>query len=67
VETHEVPLLSGDRLMLCSDGLTGMVEDDAIASILANSAPAAALWGLIEAANDNGGNDNISVVVIDAH
>lgn len=66
VETHELSLLKGDRLMLCSDGLTGMVEDDAIASILANSTPAAAVWELIEAANSNGGNDNISVVVIDS-
>lgn len=66
VETHELSLATGDRLMLCSDGLTGMVEDDVIASILANSTPAAAVWELIEAANNNGGNDNVSVVVIDA-
>ncbi len=64
VDADEVPLLVGDKLMLCSDGLTGMVDDPDIALILRNAAPSAAVWGLIEAANSNGGKDNISVVVV---
>jgi len=56
----------GDRLLLCSDGLTTMLEDDAIAEALAAYRdPAIAARMLIDAANDLGGHDNISVVVID--
>ncbi len=54
----------GDRLLLCTDGLTAMVTDDRIATLLAKGPPSDVVWGLIEAANRAGGHDNISVVVV---
>jgi len=55
----------GDRVLLCSDGLTGMVSIDDIRNILmAETHPTDAVWSLIEAANAAGGVDNISVVVV---
>ena len=66
VDEMIVQLEAGDRLLLCSDGLTDMVPDDQIAALLsAAPAPEAAVWALIEAANDAGGVDNISAVVVD--
>lgn len=51
--------------LLCSDGLTGMVTDDQIASILAQPFDAETLCKtLVQHANQNGGNDNISVVTV---
>ena len=55
----------GDLYLLCSDGLSKMVSDDAIAKILfAASTPDEAVENLIQAANDGGGKDNVSVVVV---
>lgn len=65
-EARTLKLLRGDRLLLCTDGLTGMVEDEAIASILtAESDPEAACAALIDAANKSGGNDNITAIILD--
>lgn len=55
----------GDRLILCSDGLNGMVDDPDILAIGGEGSPEAAAWALVEAANDAGGHDNITVVVVD--
>ena len=65
VEVHEHALSPGDVLMLCSDGLSGMVEDPAIEAILRRSAglPAAA-GALLDAANQNGGIDNSTVILV---
>jgi len=58
-------LQMGDRVLICSDGLTGMVGVDTIRDILmAESHPTESVWALVEAANAAGGVDNISVVVI---
>lgn len=66
VDTHQVLLEVGDRLILCSDGLTSMLDDAAVAEILVgHDDPAAAVAALVEAANLTGGADNISVVVVD--
>ncbi len=55
----------GDRLLLCSDGLTGMVPDEQIRDVLqANPEPEAACQALIAAANEAGGKDNITVLVV---
>ena len=65
IETGESPFLSNDLLLLCSDGLTDMIDKAAITSILnskqtlENKAAA-----LIAAANDAGGKDNITVVLV---
>lgn len=62
----DVALNPGDRILLCSDGLTNMVEDDAILGIVKNaSCLEEAGDHLIDQANQNGGTDNISVVLID--
>jgi PPM family protein phosphatase len=55
----------GDRLLLCSDGLTGLVEDDDVAEALATPDPGAAADRLIALANEAGGDDNITVIVVD--
>jgi protein phosphatase len=60
-----IKLHPGDRLLLCSDGLTRHVRADEIARIvLDHDAPEAACAALIDRANERGGEDNISVVVI---
>lgn len=68
VDTDSFVLANGDRLLLCSDGLTTMVSDFGIQQILAaGEGVEATVWALIEHANVAGGVDNTSVVVIDAH
>lgn len=54
----------GDKVLLCSDGLTEMVSDDDISSLLAGGTPEENVWALIEKANAAGGVDNISVIVV---
>ena len=65
VEAHAVELHAGDRLLLCSDGLTEMVSNDAIAEVLRNMAgPEDACQRLLDEANDAGGRDNVTIVVV---
>ena len=63
-DTCHLTLHDGDRLLLCSDGLTGVVDDVSIARTVRDLAPAAAVEALIDAANAAGGPDNITVVII---
>ena len=66
VDSARLPMIKGDRYLLCSDGLVDEVTDDDIALILAaNADPQAAADALVQAANDNGGHDNITVIVAD--
>jgi len=59
-------LKKGDRLLLCTDGLTGAISDKAIAKILKGQAdPQAACQALVAGANAAGGHDNITAVVVD--
>ena len=59
-------LRPGMRILLCSDGVWEMVRDDELARILRESAGAAdACERIVRAANENGGEDNISVVLLD--
>lgn len=59
-------LKKGDRLLLCTDGLTDMVNDESIAVILMDEPSCqAACDALIAAANTAGGCDNITVVIVD--
>ncbi|MFN8233659.1 MAG: Stp1/IreP family PP2C-type Ser/Thr phosphatase [Actinomycetota bacterium] len=68
VDRQDVPLLDGERLLLCSDGLTNMVTTEQIRAILeANPSPQDAATRLVRAANRAGGIDNITVIVVDAH
>ena len=65
VEMHRHEMHSGDTLVLCCDGLTGTVTDDNIARIIrANPNLNDACRALVQAANDNGGVDNITVVLV---
>jgi protein phosphatase len=67
IDTATVELEDGDRILLCSDGLTTMVSDFGIHQILvAGEGVEATVWSLIEHANTAGGVDNTTVVVIDA-
>lgn len=67
VDEDSIALVDGDRLLLCSDGLTGMVTEDQIQAILETSEqPQQAADRLVKAANRAGGIDNITVVVLDA-
>src|SRR5262249_37975877 len=63
VEVHKVALEAGDRLLLCSDGLTEMVPDEEIVDVLADEEPQKACERLVNRANENGGRDNVTVVV----
>ena len=59
-----IVLQPGDQILLCSDGLTGPVDDAEIARLLERSDGDAAVQALIDAANDAGGPDNITVVLL---
>lgn len=64
VDVAPVELQPGDRYLLCSDGLHGMIDDDAITDLLrAFARPETAVARMIEAANAAGGTDNVTCVV----
>lgn len=66
VDTLEIQLAPGDRLILCSDGLSSVIDDDQILTTLAESKGLKeACKRLVDAANARGGPDNITVVVIE--
>jgi PPM family protein phosphatase len=67
VDTAILPVEAGDRILLCSDGLSDMVSEARISEILADSPedPERVARGLLSAALDAGGNDNITIVVVD--
>lgn len=61
-----VPVEQVERLLLCTDGVSGLVDDDAIAAVLAeNPDPRDAADGLVAAALRAGGDDNATAVVVD--
>ncbi|MEQ1579939.1 MAG: Stp1/IreP family PP2C-type Ser/Thr phosphatase [Steroidobacteraceae bacterium] len=65
VEIHEEPALKGDYYVLCSDGLSDMVEDEDIHLTISTFSASLETIAkqLIQLANDNGGRDNVSVVL----
>lgn len=67
VETDlmQIPLEPGDKMLLCSDGLTNMVPNEQIAAVLLQNGGEQACTLLIEEANNAGGMDNITAVVIE--
>ncbi len=67
VDQETVALAHGDRVLICSDGLTSMLSDEQIAEIATGDDVEPTVWALVEAANTAGGVDNISVAIVDAH
>jgi protein phosphatase len=68
VDITPLALEPGDRILLCSDGLSTPVNDSVIAAIIARAPlgePGPLCAALIEAANAAGGPDNITVIVVD--
>jgi serine/threonine protein phosphatase PrpC len=66
VDTFSVPVAAGDLYLLCSDGLSSMISDKEILSVLGDSDDLEdAARALIDAANDGGGEDNITVVLFE--
>ena len=66
VDFFETRLVPGDYVLLCTDGLTNMIEDAVIREIvLGREEIAGKVKKLVETANENGGRDNITVVLIE--
>jgi hypothetical protein len=67
VDTAVLPVEAGDRILLCSDGLSDMIPEGRISEILVDSLgdPEATARHLLSAALDAGGTDNVTVVVVD--
>jgi PPM family protein phosphatase len=65
-DVKSIKISNGDRLLLCSDGLTGMVSDALIADTLSKeNDPRQACQSLVDVANEAGGRDNITVLIAD--
>jgi serine/threonine protein phosphatase PrpC len=63
VEIHRAELRDGDRLLVCSDGLTEVVRDDDIAEVLRRTdAPEFVCRTLVDLALERGGPDNVTVI-----
>ncbi len=66
VDLIEIPVGGGDRFLLCSDGLTGMVSDEEITAALHSTRSLEEIVrGLIDLANERGGVDNITAIVVE--
>ena len=65
-DVKSIKISNGDRLLLCSEGLTGMVSDALIADTLSKgNDPRQACQSLVDVANEAGGRDNITVLIAD--
>jgi protein phosphatase len=66
VEVQEVEVRKGDYFLLCSDGLPDMVEDEDIHLTINTFSSSIEMIGeqLIKLTNDNGGRDNVSIIVV---
>lgn len=64
IMTPPLALKSGDRLLLCSDGLSGMVTDEEIREVSSRFEPEEACNKLIRMANSMGGDDNVTLIIV---
>jgi protein phosphatase len=65
IDLQQEPIVPGDTLLVCSDGLTDMVDDSRIEELLAGGTDLAdKVQNLVDRANDNGGDDNISAILV---
>lgn len=66
LEISQVPALAGDKFLLCSDGLTGLLEEiQIINELFVNDEPQVIVDRLVSLANDCGGTDNITTILIE--
>lgn len=63
-DTLELVLQPGDKVLMCSDGLSNMVSDKQMEEMLNENTPEEACQKLVDLANENGGTDNITVVLL---
>ena len=63
-DVREIDLRPGDLYLLCTDGLTSMLSDEEILSNLNSEALERVCANLVQAANDRGGLDNVTVVLV---
>ncbi len=64
IDVFPEPLEENDALVLCSDGLSGCISDDDILKTVEQAGPQESVYHLIEQANENGGPDNITAIVV---
>jgi len=64
VDVFHEELHEGDLLVLCSDGLSGLVSDEELQRIVEQFVPQESVYHLVERANENGGPDNITAIVV---
>ncbi|MEO8529213.1 MAG: serine/threonine-protein phosphatase, partial [Pseudolysinimonas sp.] len=61
-----LPLVNGERMLVCSDGLHSELDDESIRAVLTmGGRPEAAAQALVDRAKQHGGRDNISIIVLD--
>lgn len=65
VDTMDCDLMAGDRFMLCSDGLHGYLKEGEVDTIMNGEAQEQIAQGFVDLANNRGGKDNITVLVVD--
>ncbi len=65
VDFFDTKIERGECIILCSDGLTNMASDEAIFELVRNSSTEDKAKALVDLANENGGKDNIAVIVVD--
>src|SRR6266852_602563 len=64
VDVFHEELHEGDSLVLCTDGLSGLVSDEELQRIVDQFVPQESVYHLVERANENGGQDNITAIVV---
>ncbi len=64
VDVFREQLQEGDTLVLCTDGLSGLISDEELMRIVEVSIPQESVYHLVERANENGGPDNITAIVV---
>ncbi|MGH2493188.1 MAG: Stp1/IreP family PP2C-type Ser/Thr phosphatase [Ktedonobacteraceae bacterium] len=64
VDVFLEPLQENDCLVLCTDGLSGLISDEEVMRIVDQSVPQESVYHLVERANENGGPDNITAIVV---
>ena len=65
IDIFEIEIMENDILLLCSDGLTTHISDDVIMDTIKTYGCSESVERLINLCNDNGGTDNITVIIID--